>query len=167
MGEEVTDLSNFTTNQKVVTTLRDLNKASFHLCHGCGSLRYLALPPAPPPQSPQLPLDAMGAARRGTRRYPCTPILVLLSSPWMPLSMIFTVIWPSDTSGRRKGGLMTIVFSFFGLPKYLSVKSERAFIQPFRSIYQLPTLRKALLQIEESSPSSQGKTSIELISSIL
>lgn len=61
----------------------------------------------------------------------------------MPLSMIFTVICPSDTSGRRKGGLITIVFSFFGLPKYLSVKNKRAFIDSFLCIYRLPTLCKA------------------------
>ena len=157
MGEEVTYLSNFTTNQKVVTTLRDLNKASFHLCQGCGSPRYLALLLAPLPQSPQLPWMPWGQLPEVPSVTPYTPTLVLLSSPWMPLSMIFTVIWPSDTSGRRKGGLMTIVFSFFGLPKYLSVKSERAFIQSFKSIYWLPTLWKALLQIEENSPSRPGK----------
>ena len=64
---------------------------------------------------------------------------------------------PSDTSGRRKGGLMTIVFSFFGLPKYLSVKSERAFIQSFKNIYWLLTLWKALLQIQETVLAGQGK----------
>lgn len=42
----------------------------------------------------------------------------------MPLSMIFTVICPSDISGRMKGGRITIVFSFFGLPKYLSVENK-------------------------------------------
>lgn len=52
---------------------------------------------------------------------------------------------------------MTIVFSFFGLPKYLSVRSERAFIQSFKNIYWLPTLWKALLQIQEGVLAGQGK----------
>lgn len=52
---------------------------------------------------------------------------------------------------------MTIVFSFFGLPKYLSVKSERAFIQSFKNIYWLLTLWKALLQIQETVLAGQGK----------
>lgn len=74
----------------------------------------------------------------------------------MPLSMIFTVICPSDTSGRRKGGLITMVFSFFGLPKYLSVKSERAFIHSFQCTYWLPTLYKAFF-IQEAVLPSQWK----------
>lgn len=62
---------------------------------------------------------------------------------------------------------MTIVFSFFGLPKYLSVKSKRAFIQSFKNIYWLPTRWKALLQIHKQSWQARGKTRTELISPIL
>lgn len=44
---------------------------------------------------------------------------VLFSSAWIPLSMIFTAICPSDISGRRNGGLTNTVCSGFGRPRYL------------------------------------------------
>lgn len=40
--------------------------------------------------------------------------------------MILTVIWPSDTSGRRKGGLTSTVCSALGRPRYLVNARQRA-----------------------------------------
>lgn len=75
--------------------------------------------------------------------------------------MIFTVICPSDTSGRRKGGLITIVFSFFGLPKYLCREEEgfQWFIPLF--IGCLPCVKH-----KKQSYKASEKVSTELISLI-
>lgn len=59
-------------------------------------------------------------ARRGRANPPTFLTFVLFSSVWIPLSMILTVIWPSDTSGRRKGGLTSTVCSALGRPRYLA-----------------------------------------------
>lgn len=59
-------------------------------------------------------------ARRGSANAPTFLTFVLFSSVWIPLSMILTVIWPSDTSGRRKGGLTSTVCSALGRPRYLA-----------------------------------------------